>query len=108
MNINIPTFEEIVALKPPNDMIWIFMIFVLMSILYYITAKRNSRPDRFISLSISCTFTGIVTILLFMNLNIPNSLIYIKLSFFSLYYVLFTFIIWLALIRRDVLKFVEL
>jgi hypothetical protein len=90
----------IVALKLPDSMIWIFMLFVLMAILYYITAKNNSKPDRLLPLAVSCTFTGIVTTILFMNVNTPIFLLYIKLIMFAIYYVVFTLIIWVALIRR--------
>jgi len=90
----------LVALKLPDSMIWIFMLFVLMAILYYITAKKISKPDRLLPLAVSCTFTGIVTGILFINVNTPISLLYIKMILFGIYYVVFTLIIWAALIRR--------
>lgn len=94
----------IVALKLPDNMIWIFMLFVLSSILYFIIIQKNSQFNRLIPLAVSCTFTGIVTVVLFMNLNLPNFATiffqYLKLLLFGIYYLIFTLIIWLALIRK--------
>lgn len=90
----------LVALKLPDSMIWIFMIFVLTAIYYFISIKKDSKPDRLLSLIVSCTFSGIVTALLFMNINVPIFFLYPKIILFTIYYVFFTIIIWIALIKR--------
>ncbi len=127
MKINIPTFEELldrlnldtegqkklieillivgsilVALKLPDGMIWVFMLFVLMAILYYITIQKNSKLNRLVPLFVSSTFTIILTTILFMNINTPILfLLYLKIILFAIYYVVFTIIIWVALIKRQ-------
>ena len=90
----------LVALKLPDSMIWIFMLFVLMAIFYYITIKKDSKPNRLIPFFVSCTFSGIVTTILFLNMNIPIFFLYPKIILFTIYYVFFTIIIWIALIKR--------
>jgi hypothetical protein len=125
MKIIIPTFEELldrfnldtegqkklielliitgsilVALKLPDSMIWLFMLFLLMAIFYFITIKKDFKRNRLLPLFVSCSFTGIVTTILFMNMNIPFFFPYLKIIMFSIYYVTFTIIIWVALIKR--------
>lgn len=124
MKIIIPTFEEVldkfnldtegqkkllelliltgsilVALKLPESMIWIFMLFVFTAIFKFITIKEDSKFDWLLPLIVSCTFSGIVTGLLVMNMYISNFVL--KAILFTIYYVSLTFIICVALIKRS-------
>ncbi len=92
------TGSILVALKLPDSMIGVFMLFILTAIIYYIRVWKGSQTQRLIPLIVSCTFSAIVTIVLVMNMNIP--FLYLKVIMFTFYYAAFTIIIWIALIRR--------
>ena len=90
----------IVAFKIPTSMIWLFMFFVLFSIVYYILNLQEEKGPIMgtLSVAISAFFVGIISYNLGISLITGNpeyALIYEVLTI--IYYFLFTFIIYKAL-----------
>ncbi len=90
----------------PVDLVWIFMLFLLMSISYYIflqSPKKNPKLMLFISAFISLMFSSIIvyniatSLILSNKLNLNPGLIMVIAVVSVIYYLIFSFLITAAL-----------
>jgi hypothetical protein len=95
-----------VALKPmPDYFVWPFMLYILLSIVYYILIQKDFKRSLQFDISvfiISSVFTILINVNLFISLNksFPNSSPSLTEFAFLLYFVVFTSILWAALRKR--------
>ncbi len=95
------------AFNLPKDLIWLFMFFLLMSVMYFIYLKEPKMKKfnsflLFISVLISFSFIGVVIYNFAISLigSNPPQLASIDLILCMIYYIIFGLILTAALYRR--------
>ncbi|MCX6667934.1 MAG: hypothetical protein NTV74_06860 [Euryarchaeota archaeon] len=99
------------ALQLPKNLIWIFMLFVISSIVYFILIQKEIKgyklSDYLLVVFVSLCFSGIVSYELGFSIGIMLSSQYIIITYFVtiVYYLLLAWIVYMALRMGKFIQF---